>query len=50
MNEVKDEVLNELSSIFNKKEKIIKTMLDISINMNYNVEESKNNIIEFFKK
>ncbi len=43
-------VVKELSSKYNKKEEIIKIMLEKSIELGYDIIESKRNIIEFIKK
>lgn len=42
-------IIKELSSRFNKKQKLISCMLQIFIDDNFTIEESKKYIIEFFK-
>lgn len=47
MNIVEDEIMKELSKKYNKKEKIIKIMLEKSIALGYDIAKSKENIIKF---
>lgn len=47
---VVDEIIKELSKKYNKKEKIIEIMLEKSMNLGYDVIESKENIEEFINK
>lgn len=49
MNVVEKEVMKELSKKYNKKEKIIKIMLEKSIALGYDIVKSKENIIKFMK-
>lgn len=47
---VLNEVIKELSEKYNKKEKIIKIMLEKSIVLGYDIVKSKENIIKFMDK
>ena len=46
---VLDEVVKELREKYNKKEQVIKIMLEECKKLGYNIKESKEIIIDFFK-
>lgn len=48
MNEVKN-VIKQLSRKYNKKEIIIFVMIEKCFKLNYDLDESKNIVIEFFR-
>lgn len=49
MNVVEDEVIKELSKKYNKKKKVIKILLEECNSFGYNIKESIEIVIEFFK-
>ena len=50
MNVVEDEVIKKLSENCNRNVKIINIMLEECKRVGYNIEESENFILEFYKK
>lgn len=50
MENEKREVIEELSSTYKKKKKLINILLDESIKLGYNIDYSKQNINEFYSK
>ena len=50
MENEKREVIEELSSTYKKKKKLINILLEESIKLGYNIDYSKQNINEFYNK
>ena len=49
MNVVENEEIKELSKKYNKKKKVIKILLEECNSFGYNIKESIEKVIEFFK-
>mgnify|MGYP000755563508 CR=1 FL=1 len=50
MENEKRAVIEELSSIYKRKEKLINILLEESIKLGYNINNSRQNIDEFYSK
>lgn len=50
MENEKRAVIEELSSIYKRKEKLINVLIEESIKLGYNINHSKQNINEFYNK
>ena len=50
MENKKRAVIEELSSIYKRKEKLINVLIEESIKLGYNINHSKQNINEFYNK
>lgn len=50
MNNEKIVVIEELSSIYKRKENLINILLEESIKLGYNINDSRQNIDEFFSE
>lgn len=50
MNIVENEVIRELSEKYHKKEKLMRIMVEKCKKVGYNIQESKQIIMEFYKK